>query len=75
MTCPMRLKGLLLLQDYVKELAKLLLAHGDDPSSDGYRQLEDYVLQAVSPSLACKAYPRTSPMLLILMKRSFIQSA
>ena len=34
-------------QDYVKELAKLLLAHGDDKDSEGYRQLEDYVLQAV----------------------------
>lgn len=37
-------------QDYVKELAKLLLAHGDEPGSDGFRQLEDYVLQAVSCS-------------------------
>lgn len=39
------------MQDYVKELAKLLLAHGDDPKSDGFRQLEDYVLQAVSLAL------------------------
>jgi hypothetical protein len=37
-------------QDYVKELAKLLLAHGENKNSEGYRQLEDYVLQAVSPS-------------------------
>lgn len=32
--------------DYVKELAKLLLAHGENKNSEGYRQLEDYVLQA-----------------------------
>jgi len=32
--------------DYVKELAKLLLEHGDNKDSEGYRQLEDYVLQA-----------------------------
>ena len=36
------------LQDYVKEIATLLLAHGDNQASDGYKQLEDYVLQTVS---------------------------
>ena len=47
-TSKLKTRDLQSLQDYVKEIATLLLAHGDNQASDGYKQLEDYVLQTVS---------------------------
>lgn len=58
-------------QDYVKELATMLLAHGEDQNSDGFRQLEDYVLKArrASINLLRSMSVRSFAQVLALKKR------